>query len=121
MNNYKRHSVAAMELPAITIGATENVPIEDDRANYQTDLLTDHAVIVEIRIHTAFAGNAQNRVDATLFSDQVLDVLKTNLNLEFFRFMGFERPEFNIFFEESQTYGAVILAEYHTAKVYEQV
>ena len=121
MKYYKNHSVAAIELPAVTIGATEDVPIEDDRANYSTDLLTDHSVIIEIRIHTAFVGNTQDRVNATLFSDQVLEELKTNLDLGDNRFMGFERPEFNILFEETQTYGAVILAEYHTAKVYEQV
>ncbi len=118
---HKTHSVANLQLPAITIGATEDVPIEDDRANYATDLLTDHSVIIEIRIHTAFVGNDQDRVNATLFSDQVLEKLKTNLDLGDNRFMGFERPEFNILFEETQTFGAVILAEYHTAKVYEQV
>ena len=121
MNYYKRHSVANMTLPAITIGASENVPLEDDRANWSTDLLTNHSVILAIRIHTAFAGNALNREDATLFADQVIQELKTNITLGLYRLMRFEVTDYNTFFEESETFGSEILVEYHTAKVYEQV
>jgi len=120
MEYHKTHSVAALTIPAVTIGAAENVPIEDDRANYATDLLVDHSVIVEIRVHASMAGNAQDRVNATLYYDQVIEELKTHINLGLYRLMRFEGPNFNIFFEETETYGAVILAEYHTAKVYEQ-
>lgn len=120
MNYYKMHSVANLTLPAITIGASVNVPLEDDYAVWSTDLLTNHLVSVTIRIHTAFAGNTQDRINATLYTDQVIEELKTNLELGLYRLMRFEVSEFNIFFEETETYGAEILAEYHTAKVYEQ-
>lgn len=120
MNYYKTHSVANLTLPAITLGAVENLPVEDDRANWSTDLLINHSVTVTIRVHTAFVGNAHDREEATLIVDQVIEELQTNLTLGLYRLMRFEVSEFDILFEETETYGAEIRAEYHTAKVYEQ-
>lgn len=120
MNYYKTHVVANLTLPAVTIGATLNEPVEDDRANWSTDLLINHSVTLSIRVHTAFVGNTHDRENATLYVDQIIEELQTNLTLGVYRLMRFEVSEFDILFEETETYGAVILAELHTAKVYEQ-
>ena len=120
MTYYQTHNVAAISLPAVTLGAVENYPLEDDRAIWSTDLLTNHLVSVSIRIHTAMEGNAHDRVAATLFADQVIEELKTHLVLGNYRLMRFEVVGMDLYFPESETHGAEILAELHTAKVYEQ-
>ena len=120
MNYYKRHQVAAITLPAVTIGADGHKPTEDDHAKWMSDVIVNHAVTLSIRVHTSFVGATKDRANTTLYIDQIIEELKENINLTDYRFMDFEVESYDEDFAESETNGGEIKIELHTVKKYVQ-
>lgn len=121
MDYYKTHQVANMGLPSISIVGEDHVPIDDDRANWDSDLLTNHAITLSIRVHTGYEGGPTDIQSSTLYLDQIVESLKKNIEIPGnYRLMSFEITEFNTVFSESATTGGEIEIELHTLKNYIQ-
>ena len=120
MDVYKRHDVANMTLPSITIEASEHEPIFGDNGNWSSDLLVNHRVVCTVRVHTGQVGGPLDRANTTLYLDQIVEVSKKNVNNGLYRIMSFEVTAFNATFEESATTGGEIELTLNTLKVYGQ-
>lgn len=119
---FKRHDVANMDIPSISIGAVEHDNVEGDDAVWSNDLMVNHQVVCTIRVHTGHSGGPIDRATTTRLLDQIIEETKKNINgVGDYRIMDFSVTSFDAEFTESATLGGEIIITMHKVRVYVQV
>jgi hypothetical protein len=118
---YNRHKVAALVLPAVTVGGESTTNLLEDIAFRVSDEYVNHVVIISVRVHTGYLGWKSDRSETVQIVDEIIDIVKKNINIDSsYRLMDFEVESYNQEFEESQSVGAEVKLEYHIIKDYTQ-
>ncbi len=118
---YKGHIIADISLPAVTIDAETDLPVELDGAVDGNDDVVNHAIVLSLRVHTSYAGRTYDASGTIQLVDAVIKKLKKNINLSStFRLMEFEVEALRSVFEETATQGALITITIHTIVLYAQ-
>lgn len=119
---YNTHNVAKLTLPAITCEALNSTQLTGDSAIFQGDEQVIQLVTINVRVHTGYDIEFPDPEEATRLMDEVLYVLKTNLNNlnDSFRVMELPVPNYAVDFDNTKTNGAEMNVELHKFTAYVQ-
>lgn len=123
VSHYNTHNVANLALPAVSVEANSQAQLSNDSANWASDLIVNHIVVISIRCHTGYSGGEPDPDEATLLMDEVVHRLKTNINnlADNYRIMEIPVPTYTTEWDDSGTTGAEMMLEVHKVVNYVQV
>ena len=123
VTHYNTHIVANLALPATSVEAASTAQLLSDTANWTSDAIINHAVVINIRCHTGYIGGEPDLTLATELMDEVIHRLKTNLNnlADNYRIMEIPVPNFNSEWDDSGTTGSEMNLIVHKVVNYTQV
>ena len=115
-NVYARHDVAAITLPALTIGPERCEEEEEDFARLSGDDKILYAVTMSVRVHGNRVGGVRAQAVVAALADDVITKLLTNRDAAAasYRVMKAGVTDTHAGFIESETEGAQIEVVMHT-------
>jgi hypothetical protein len=117
---YKTNNVASMILPAVTIAASSQEPVQLDSAIGDNAFMLNHEIVLELRIHTSYDNEAYDHETTVALIDSVIDKLQANVIMGSYKLIKVSTPTFNRRFDESATQGAELRVTMHIVKAYTQ-
>lgn len=118
---YNHHAVATLVIPSVSVEVETNIPLTNDKAINEQELIDNRLIRLSIRIHTAYRLGVMQTASNLLLADEVIRRLRTNVDLgDGYRLFDVVGTAYNVDHKSSGTTGVELLVDVHKVEFYEQ-
>lgn len=117
---HDHHRVANLILDAVSVEHGSMISLEDEKAIYQSAMVENWAVGLNIHVHVAYSGGVYDHANAELLTDEIITLLWENQDLaNGYRVYDVSSVDFGIEFDDSRTIGIEIKVIIRKVESYE--